>query len=88
MGWSLKKGPMIPCKACSVGKAKQLVINKHVDDSKKATKVSKRILSDLAMIEMSQDNGVTITNKKLHIVVDQYTGYKESEFYCTKSDFV
>ena len=38
------------------------------------------------MIEAPQDSGITITNKKWQIVVDQYTGYKELEFYCTKSD--
>ena len=32
--WSLKKEPMMPLEACSVGKAKQLAINKYVDNSK------------------------------------------------------
>ena len=40
------------------------------------------------MIMVPQDSGITITNKNWHIVMDQYTGYKESEFYCNKSDFV
>ena len=29
LGWPLKKGPMMPCKACSVRKVGQLAINKH-----------------------------------------------------------
>ena len=37
---------------------------------------------------MPQDSGITITNRNWHIVVDQYTGYKESELYSTKSDFL
>ena len=36
-----KERTIIPCKACSVGKAKQLAINKHVDDSKKAMRAGK-----------------------------------------------
>ena len=78
---------MMPCKACSVRKAKQLVINEHVGDSKKATRTDERIFSDLAMIKAPQDSGITITNKNWHIVVYQYTGYKKLEFYCMKSDF-
>ena len=87
MGSLLKKELMMPCKACSIGKARQLGVNKHVDNSK-ATRASKRIFSDLAIIKASQDSGITITNRNWHIVMDQYTGYKESEFYSTKSDFV
>ena len=33
------------------------------------------------MIKAPQDSGITITNKNWHIVVDQYTGYKKSEFF-------
>ena len=79
---------MIPCKACSVGKVEQFTINKHMKDSKKATRAGKRIFSDLVIIKAPQDSDITINNKNWHIVVDQYTGYKESEFYCTKSAFV
>ena len=64
------------------------MIKKHVDDSKKTMRAGERIFSDLATIKAPQDSGITITNKNWHIVVDQYTGYKELEFYCTKSDFV
>ena len=39
----IKKGPMMPCQACSVVKAKQLAINKNVDDSIKATSAGERI---------------------------------------------
>ena len=70
LGWPLKKGLMMPCKACSVRKAKQLVINNHVDDSKKATRASKRIFSDLVMIKAPQDSGIVATNRNWHIVVD------------------
>ena len=68
---------MIPCKACSVEKVRQLVVNKYVDNSKKATRAGKKIFSDLAMIKAPQDSGITITNRNWHIVVNQYTGYKE-----------
>ena len=54
---------MIPYKACSAGKPKKLAINKHVDDSMKATRATKRIFSDLVMIKALQDCGITITNK-------------------------
>ena len=46
LGWSLKKGLMMPLKACSIGKARQLVVNKHVDNCKKATRAGERICSD------------------------------------------
>ena len=65
------------CKACSVRKAKQLAINKHMDVSKKSTRAGKRIFLDLATMKAPQDSGIIITNKNWHIVVDQYTGYKE-----------
>ena len=42
LGWSFKKGWMIPQEACSVGKAKQFVINKHVHISKKAARAGKK----------------------------------------------
>ena len=63
LGWSLKKGPTMPCKACSIGKAKQLVINKHVDKSNKATIAGERIFSDLAMIKALQESSIIVTNK-------------------------
>ena len=65
-----------------------MAINKHVDDSKKVTRAEERIFSDLATIKAPQDSSITVANKNWHIVVDQYTGYKESEFYGTKSDFM
>ena len=43
LGWPLKKGLMMPCKACSVRKVRQLAINKHMDNRKKATRAGKRI---------------------------------------------
>ena len=64
------------------------MVNKPVDNSKKVTRAGKRIFSDLATIKVPQDSGITITNRNWHIVVDQYMGYKESEFYSTKSDLV
>ena len=76
------------CKACSVKKAKRLATNKHVNNNKKVTRASKRILSDLEMIKAPQDSGITITDKNWHIVVDHYMGYKQSELYGTKSNFV
>ena len=88
MGLSPKKGPMIPCKACSVRKEGWLGINKHVYEIKKVTRAGKRIFSVLATIKEPQDSGITITNRNWQIVVDQYTAYKESQFYSTKSDFV
>ena len=39
--WPLKKELMMPCKACLIGKARQLAVNKHVDDSKKAPELVK-----------------------------------------------
>ena len=65
-----------------------MVINKHVDYSKKVTRAGERMFSDLVTIEAPQDSGIAVTNKNWHIMVDKYIGYKESEFYSTKSDFV
>ena len=70
----------------SIEKAKQLVINKHVDDCKKDMRAGKRMFSDLAMIKAPEH--WNHCHQNWHIVVDQYTGYKESYFYCIKSDFV
>ena len=60
---------MMPCKACSIGKAQQLAIDKHVDNSKKATKY-------LGTIKALQDSGVKTINRNWHIVMNQHTGYK------------
>ena len=65
------------CEACAIGKTRQLAVNKHVDDSKKATRAGEIIFSDLATIKVTQDSGITITNRNWHTVVDQYTGYNE-----------
>ena len=43
LGWFLKKGPVTPFKACLVRKAKQLAINKHVVDIKKAMRAGKNV---------------------------------------------
>ena len=59
-----------------------------MDDSKTATRAGKRLFSDLTTIKAPPDSDITTTNRNWHIVVDQYTGYKELEFYSTKSDFV
>ena len=64
----------MPFKACSVRKSKQLANNKHMDDSKKATR------ADLVTIKSPQDSGITIINRNWHIVVDQYAGCRESDF--------
>ena len=58
-----------------------------MEDSKIATRTGS-MFSDLTMVKMQQDSGITITNRNWNIVVDQYIGYKESEFYTTKSNFV
>ena len=47
-----------------------------------------RIFIDLAMINSPQDNGIIVTNKNWHIMVDQDNGSKEWEFYGTKTGFV
>ena len=41
LGWPVKNGSIVPCEARSIEKAKQLVINKNVDDSKKAKRAGK-----------------------------------------------
>ena len=64
----------MPYEACSFRKAIQLVVNKHVDDSKKAMRAGKRIFSDLATIKAPQDSGIIITDRNWHIVVDQHMG--------------
>ena len=66
LGWPLKKGKMMPYKACSTRKARQLVVKKHVDDSKKAMRAIKRMLSDLATMKAPQDSGIAITNRNWH----------------------
>ena len=67
LGWSLKKGPMMPCKACLFWKVRQLAINKHVENSKKTTRACKRIFLDLVMIEAPQGSGITVTGTLLWI---------------------
>ena len=59
-------------KACSVRKAKQLAINKHMDNRKKAMRAGKKICSDLATIKA--------INRNWNIFKDQYTRYKELHF--------
>ena len=76
------------CKASSIGKAGQLAINKHVDNSKKAARTGERIFSDVATIKALQDSGIIITNRNWHIGVDQHTGYNKPEFYSAKSNLV
>ena len=88
LGWLSKKGPMMPCKACSVGKGRQLAINKYMDDSKKTKRCGKRMFSDLVAMKAPQDSDITIINKNWHNIVDQYAGYKDLEFYSTKKDFM
>ena len=75
-------------KAYSVGKLRQLVINKHMNDSKKVMRAGKRIFLDLETIKVPQDSEITITRRKWHIVVNQYTVYKELEFNSTKGVFM
>ena len=79
---------MIPCKVCSVKKARQLAINKDVGNNKKATRADKRMFLYLVTNKAPQDSGVTITNRNWYIVMVWYTGDKELEFHCTNSDFV
>ena len=79
---------MIPCESCSIGNAKQYAINKHVNNNKKAMRTGERIFSDLVTIKTPQESSITITKKNWHIVMDQDTGYKESQFHCINSDFV
>ena len=50
LGWVLKPGELLPCKACSVVRAKQCAICKDSKSKSKATRARERLFSDLATV--------------------------------------
>ena len=73
---------MMLCKACSIGKAKQLAINKHVDDSKKVTRSWERM-------SQGRQHKIAVLLQPIKIgTFWWYTEYQELQYYHTKSYFV
>ena len=86
LGWTLTSGTLNPCEACATGKAKQKNVPKE-SESKPAKKGENRIYLDIATVKKRKGQP-RVNRLNWHIMVDEWTQLKFSDFYTTKNGMV
>jgi hypothetical protein len=87
LGIKITQGKMIPCKGCTVAKAKQKNVPRVNITQVRATKFGERFYSDFSTVKQLED-GPMVTKPNWHMIVDEATRLKISAFYDTKKGMV
>lgn len=86
-GYELKRGNLKPCESCAIAKAKQKsVLGKS--EGEKATKPNERMYLDNMTIKPPANVDITIRNKNMRLIVDEYTSMSFADFQPKKSGFI
>ena len=85
IGYEISRGTLGPCEACTVAKAKQKNIPKNVKHDK-ANVNNGRVYLDIATIKAPPN--VKVSKPNWHMIVDERTGLKTSDFYPKKNEMV
>ena len=86
LGWKIKPGCFVVCKACAEAKAKQTNVPK-VTQHVKASKDNPRIFLDISTVK-DRTGKIDLTKPNWRIMVDERTGMKFSDFFTKKIDMV
>ncbi len=89
LGMTLLQGALPVCESCAIAKANQRNIPNGISDESKATKFNGRVYHNLAKIKVPEEfEGVTITKSNWHILVDEATKFKRSNFFEMKGRII
>jgi hypothetical protein len=87
LNWTITRGTMPPCEACTAAKAKQKNVPKTSSkDPTSTTKETSRIYLDIATIRRVDKKAIYKNNWR--IMVDERTQLKFSDFFDTKSGMI
>ena len=82
----ITRGSMKPCNACTIGKAQQKNVAK-TSSGKKTNDVNGQWYHDISTVK-SRDKSFTVSTPQWHMIVDELSGLKYSQFYAKKNAFV
>ncbi len=75
------------CESCAIGKAQQRNVPKESLEEK-ATTFNGRVGHDLSKIKVPEGLDVTVNKPNWHIMDDQSSGFKQSNFFMTKNEII
>jgi len=84
LGWKLKPGPLGPCEACTIGKAKQKNLPRNEEHARAGADASRIFLDVMTVKEPNDGNRRVIWR----IMVDERLQLKFTDFYATKSGMI
>ena len=82
----ITRGSMKPCDACTIAKAQQKNVAK-TSSGEKTKDVNGRWYHDISTVK-SRDKSLNVSTPQWHMIVDELSGLKYSQFYAKKSAFV
>jgi hypothetical protein len=86
LGWTITRGVLKPCNACTAGKAKQRSVPK-VSTHQVATKANEaRVFLDIMTVKSPKD-GPKVTKPIWRVIVDEGTQLKFSDFFQRKTEW-
>jgi hypothetical protein len=87
LGMELSRTGFGTCKSCAIGMAKQCNIPKE-STVEKATAFNGHVGHDLSKIKVPEELNIVISKPNWHIMVDELSGFKRSEFFKTNSGII
>ncbi len=87
LGMELSRAGYATCESCAIGEAQQRNVPKE-SSGEKATTFNGRVGQDLSKIKVPEGLDVTINKPNWHIMVDQLSGFKRSNFFVTKNEII
>ena len=86
-GLGLKQGSLPRCESCAIAKAKQKSVP-CISEGKKATKPNQRVYLDQMTMKPPASVKITIRNKNMRLIVDEYTSMSFADFNPKKNGFI
>jgi hypothetical protein len=88
LGMELSRTGFATCESCrAIGKAQQRNVPKESLEEKPTT-FNRRVGHDLSRIKVPEGLDVTINMPNWHIMVDQLSGFKQSNYFVTKNEII
>ncbi len=61
LGWTISRGSMKPCEACTIAKARQKNVPKTHGKNKNTAKANERWSHDISTVKAPRGEGITVT---------------------------
>ncbi len=87
LGMELSQTEFATCESCAIGKVQQRNVPKE-SLGEKVTTFNGRVGHDLSKIKVPEGLDATINKPNWHIMVDQSSGFKRSNFFVTKNEII